>query len=487
MPSFTITGTTTTQQTLDTNDTGFVSVLGALATSGTAVDSAGSVQLTVLGAINAFGGFAVDHDGTDIIVDIGSSGYVGSSTSDSINALVTSSALVSNFGVIQSDSDALDLRDTDGSALIRVVNHGEISARSDGLVLQSGTGTTTVINTGTITSQSYGIFNAFSGQAGVTFVDNSGLIQGYTYSYGGDDSIDIIHNTGTMIGSVDLDDGDDIFDNRGGTLIGRVMGEHGDDTYITDDAALAIVELADEGTDEVQSTVNYTLGDFIENLTLLGVADLNGRGNVEDNLINGNVGDNVLRGYEGADTIFAGAGEDLIYGGDGDDSLGGNTDDDRLYGGLGNDTLAGGRGDDNLLGEGGNDNLSGFTGDDKLLGGAGNDSLRGQDGHDTLEGGSGKDTLVGGDGNDLLTGNFNADRFVFGEGWGDDTITDFAATVDAEKIDLSGVAAITGFTDLSNNHMSQVGSDVVISDLAGNTITLSGVTLGDLDANDFIF
>jgi len=28
---------------------------------------------------------------------------------------------------------------------------------------------------------------------------------------------------------------------------------------------------------------------------------------------------------------------------------------------------------------------------------------------------------------------------------------------------------------------------VVISDLAGNTITLSGVTLGDLDANDFIF
>ena len=149
--------------------------------------------------------------------------------------------------------------------------------------------------------------------------------------------------------------------------------------------------------------------------------------------------------------------------------------------------MAGGRGDDNLLGEGGNDNLSGFTGDDKLLGGAGNDSLRGQDGHDTLEGGSGKDTLVGGDGNDLLTGNFNADRFVFGEGWGDDTITDFAATVDAEKIDLSGVAAITGFTDLSNNHMSQVGSDVVISDLAGNTITLSGVTLGDLDANDFIF
>ena len=56
-----------------------------------------------------------------------------------------------------------------------------------------------------------------------------------------------------------------------------------------------------------------------------------------------------------------------------------------------------------------------------------------------------------------------------------------------EAIDLSGVAAITGFTDLSNNHMSQVSSDAVIDDGSGNTITLESVSLGALDAGDFLF
>lgn len=139
MTSFTITGTSVTAEVLATGETGFVGVNGALTTPGTSIDGDGSVRITILGAVQAFGGFAIDHDGSDLLLDVGAQGYLGSSTSDTVNALVTSSALVSNFGVIQSDSDALDLRDSGGSALIRVVNHGDISARSDGLVLQSGT------------------------------------------------------------------------------------------------------------------------------------------------------------------------------------------------------------------------------------------------------------------------------------------------------------------------------------------------------------
>ena len=46
---------------------------------------------------------------------------------------------------------------------------------------------------------------------------------------------------------------------------------------------------------------------------------------------------------------------------------------------------------------------------------------------------------------------------------------------------------ITDFQDLIDNHMSQVGADVVIADGLGNTITLLGVTLSDLDAVDFVF
>jgi hypothetical protein len=69
-------------------------------------------------------------------------------------------------------------------------------------------------------------------------------------------------------------------------------------------------------------------------------------------------------------------------------------------------------------------------------------------------------------------------------------ITDFAATNNAEKIDLSGVTSITNFADLTNAgnpHMTQVGSDVVIDDFAGNTITLLNVSLGDLNGVDFVF
>lgn len=57
----------------------------------------------------------------------------------------------------------------------------------------------------------------------------------------------------------------------------------------------------------------------------------------------------------------------------------------------------------------------------------------------------------------------------------------------AGMIILGGVTAITDFADLRDNHMAQVGADVVIDDGAGLTITLQDVDLGDLGARDFIF
>ena len=42
-------------------------------------------------------------------------------------------------------------------------------------------------------------------------------------------------------------------------------------------------------------------------------------------------------------------------------------------------------------------------------------------------------------------------------------------------------------TDLFANHMTQDGQDVVIIYGSNDSITLQGVALGDLDANDFIF
>ena len=53
-------------------------------------------------------------------------------------------------------------------------------------------------------------------------------------------------------------------------------------------------------------------------------------------------------------------------------------------------------------------------------------------------------------------------------------------------IDLSGVATIIDFADLQANHLSGA-VNAVIADGLGNTMTLTGVGMGTLDAGDFIF
>ena len=79
-----------------------------------------------------------------------------------------------------------------------------------------------------------------------------------------------------------------------------------------------------------------------------------------------------------------------------------------------------------------------------------------------------------------------ADVFAFGNGFGQDTITDFDASNDFERIDLTNVTGITGFADLTAGHLRQSGADTLIVD-GPNVITLAGVAIADIDAADFIF
>ncbi len=124
---------------------------------------------------------------------------------------------------------------------------------------------------------------------------------------------------------------------------------------------------------------------------------------------------------------------------------------------------------------------------DELHGGAHDDYLVGGIGSDTLCGDDGDDTLAGGEGDDLLTGGSNGDVFVFTDGFGNDTITDFDVVNAFEHIDLSSVAEIESFDDLVASHVTQVGSDTIIEDGLGNSITLSGVQLSELTNDDFVF
>ncbi|MEZ5714941.1 MAG: hypothetical protein R3D85_07100 [Paracoccaceae bacterium] len=210
-----------------------------------------------------------------------------------------------------------------------------------------------------------------------------------------------------------------------------------------------------------------------------------------DDMSGGSEQDTLL-GYNGDDTLNGDGGDDVLRGGGDQDLENGGAGNDIVIGGTGRDTLNGDEGNDTLRGNGGFDTVDGGEGDDLVAGGAQADLVLGGAGDDTLQAGGGFDTLDGGDGNDELTGNFNADRFVFHDGDGNDTITDFEATNNAEKIDLSDVSAIASLADLNLGSATlgaatQVGADVVIDTGGGNSITLLGVDLADLDASDFIF
>ena len=227
--------------------------------------------------------------------------------------------------------------------------------------------------------------------------------------------------------------------------------------------------------------------DGVTSLTLSGDNDLDATGNVLANTLIGSDGDNTLKGRGGRDVLTGGDGSDHLLGGNKGDKLFGNKGADSLFGENGNDTLKGGNGRDLLDGGLHNDLLLGGNLGDKLLGNKGADELFGQNGNDKLKGGNGSDLLDGGAGNDKLYGGFGDDTFQFSDGSGQDSIFDFEASNDNEKIDLSGMTAITGFTDLVNIHMTKVGADVVIDATGGDAITLVGVQLADLDAADFLF
>jgi Ca2+-binding RTX toxin-like protein len=73
-----------------------------------------------------------------------------------------------------------------------------------------------------------------------------------------------------------------------------------------------VTEAAGAGTDTVMSPVSWVLGSNLENLTLTGIATINGAGNVLDNLLIGNGAANTLRGLAGHDTYDGGAGDDAL-------------------------------------------------------------------------------------------------------------------------------------------------------------------------------
>ena len=107
-------------------------------------------------------------------------------------------------------------------------------------------------------------------------------------------------------------------------------GGSGDDTFIVNHVRDVVFEAVNGGTDTVQSTLSHILRDNVENLILVGDADLSGTGNNANNSLTGNNGKNRLLAGDGNDTLSGGAGGDTLNGGAGADIM---------FGGTGNDTF----------------------------------------------------------------------------------------------------------------------------------------------------
>ena len=187
-----------------------------------------------------------------------------------------------------------------------------------------------------------------------------------------------------------------------------LTGGAGNDTYVVGTGDTT-VEVAGGGVDTVQSSVTWTLGTEVENLTLTGTSAINGTGNTLDNVLVGNSANNTLTGGAGNDILDGGSGNDTMQGGAGNDIYVVNVTSDAVTesANQGIDTvqsavtwtLASNLENLTLTGVSAI-NGTGNAADNILFGNSATNSLAGAAGNDTLDGGAGADSLVGGGGND---------------------------------------------------------------------------------------
>ncbi len=133
-------------------------------------------------------------------------------------------------------------------------------------------------------------------------------------------------------------DGNDTLDGSLGK--DTLTGGKGNDLYIVDNAGDKIIEMSFSGIDTVLSKISYTLGNSLENLGLLGSANINAIGNESNNALSGNDGNNILNGMLGNDALSGGKGSDKITGGKGADTFVFTSPDDSGIAAKTRDTIA---------------------------------------------------------------------------------------------------------------------------------------------------
>jgi Ca2+-binding RTX toxin-like protein len=284
----------------------------------------------------------------------------------------------------------------------------------------------------------------------------------------------------------------------GGAGNDAMTGGGGDDVYVVGIVTDKVTESsAAGGKDTVKSTVDYTLGNNVENLELTA-GDTKGTGNALGNLIVGSGGNNTLDGKAGADILRGGLGDDLYIvdalneadetGGGGNDTIQiGATVDLGALAGIENATLTGTGGYSG----------TGTAGGNAITGNSGANLLSGADGNDTLDGGAGNDTMIGGGDDDTYVVNSTKDEVDESGSGGTDTIRAPLA-IDltlppydgVENVVLTGTAGLKVTGDEQDNQLAgNDGANLLTGGAGTDTIaggngndTLDGGADGDVDS-----
>jgi Ca2+-binding RTX toxin-like protein len=350
-------------------------------------------------------------------------------------------------------------------------------------------------------------------QTGVSYILSANVenlsFTGYSATTGTGNALDNIIIGNDAANTLNGLGGNDLLNGKGGA--DKMFGGIGNDTYIVDNAGDVVTENTGEGTDTVQSSVSFTLGANVDNLTLTGTKSVNAYGNADSNVLIGNAENNLLDGAAGADQMVGGDGNDTYVVDNLGDFIIENTNE-------GTDTVRSsvthtlGFNFENLVLTGtgsingtGNELANVITGNDSA------NTLIGGGGEDLINGGGGDDILIGGDLHDVLTGGAGNDRFVFTSisdsaldtpGTDrEDFITDFAL---GDRIDLSLIDANLGLAGdqafVFDTDDSYSAGEITITNLGDRSYVIISVDgdatadmafmvqySGTLTAADFIF
>jgi serralysin len=275
--------------------------------------------------------------------------------------------------------------------------------------------------------------------------------------------------------------GADVLD--GGAGPDRMFGGGGNDTYVVDNLGDRVRETANGidtgGVDLVQSSVSYTLGAFVETLTLTGSVSINGTGNSLANTITGNALANTLDGRGGADIMAGGAGNDTY--------IVDNTGDTAVETAAGNGT--------DLVRSSVTFTLGNFVENLTLTGsgaieGIGNalaNTIIGNGSSNILNGSTGADIMVGGAGNDTYIVDNVGDAVFEPLGQGSDLVQSsvtYTLAADVEHLTLTGAAAINGTGNVLDNIITGNDANNILTGLEGADVLLGGAGVDRMTGGD---